>query len=173
MAGLLEGEGYFGSSKKNNKGFYPLIVLGMTDSDVVYKAAKILGGNGTVHINNSNKIRLGLKESYCFRVEGVLAIQWMMTLYSLMGNRRQEKIFILLKNWAEYKSKHNIRGADHCKRGHKLTSENIKNDGGMICKTCYDLTRAGFFKDPDVLKRKMDKLILTLEELNSPTEKIQ
>lgn len=94
IAGLLEGEGCFG--------FYnncPSIQISMTDLDRIRKAKVILD------INNRNVIRTQLSKSYkhknryALSVSGDIAIQWMMTIYSLMGDRRKAKIKEIIEQW--------------------------------------------------------------------------
>jgi hypothetical protein len=92
IAGLLEGEGCFG--------FYgcPSIQITMTDLDTVEKARMILD------LKRVNKIRMQNKGSnrqdqYALNVSGDVAIQWMMTLYSLMSIRRKAKIREIISKW--------------------------------------------------------------------------
>lgn len=96
LAGLLEGEGCFTYDKNTSK---TQIQLSMMDSDTVLKAAKIMN-NRNVH----TYFRDGVKDVYRFNVYANLAIQWMMTLYPLMGERRRKKIEEILSRWKNYNS---------------------------------------------------------------------
>ena len=83
LAGLLEGEGAFDL----HRGKYPRIRLGMTDRDVVGRAATLLGG----------KVRLSLKPApakamWHVEVSGTKALSAMTALLPLMGARRSAKI---------------------------------------------------------------------------------
>lgn len=69
----------------------------MTDEDVVERATRILDGTTTYR----NPIRPGLKRVYSVRVSGARAAGWMMTLYVLMGRRRQAKIRDVLAEWCK------------------------------------------------------------------------
>jgi len=98
VAGLVEGEGCFGRMKsgrdyKGKKYFTTYIQVKMTDKDVIEKLAKLW----------KRSVMIGDKKDYSYykqgwkvRVQGPTAIGWMMTLYSIMGKRRQEKIKELL-----------------------------------------------------------------------------
>lgn len=93
IAGLLEGEGCFQTRGENHN---PYIQLVMTDSDVVIKAAKILGCHKVIEGKPTTKVG---KKIYRTCVYGRRAMGWMMTIYSLMGERRQQKIEECLKQW--------------------------------------------------------------------------
>ena len=84
LAGLLEGEGYFGL----NRGKYPRITLHMTDEDIVIRAAALMGSNIYRQRN-----------CWIAQVNGARAIMWMMTLYTLLGERRREAIRMVIKVW--------------------------------------------------------------------------
>jgi hypothetical protein len=88
LAGLLEGEGCF--SKRGN---CITIQLYMADRDVVERAARLLGALsvGVRDYTNSK-----WKTCYYCTVSGPPAAAWMMTLYGLMGTRRQARIRELL-----------------------------------------------------------------------------
>ena len=100
LAGLLEGEGCFHLGRIRNeraKRWYaePKIQLVMTDEDVLRSAAALL--DATVTVPNW-KLKSG-KTAYRAVLYGPHAIGWMMTLYSLMGNRRKEKIRECVSAW--------------------------------------------------------------------------
>jgi hypothetical protein len=87
LAGLLEGEGCFDL----HRGRYPRIRLGMSDRDVVGRAATLLGG----------KVRLSLKpapQSAMWHVEisGTKAVAVMRLILPHMGTRRSGKIATIL-----------------------------------------------------------------------------
>ncbi len=92
LAGLLEGEGCF---RIRDGRTTPLILLGMTDSDVVDRAAALLGSHD-LHVYESP---VGHKTQFRLRVGGRKAAAWMMTIYPLMGERRQAKIRETLATW--------------------------------------------------------------------------
>ena len=94
IAGLLEGEGSFG--------FYetPVIQLNMTDFDVVNGAQKILHPGANIRTQNKGGNR---KLMYILHISGSIALQWMMTIYPLMKERRQAKILEVINKWKEMK----------------------------------------------------------------------
>lgn len=98
LAGLLEGEGCFGFS--GSKVGSARVALAMTDNDVVGRAAKLLNSK----INH--RVRGGqYKDVFATAVYGSQAAGWMMTLYSLMGQRRRETIKTSLTRWRKQRQK--------------------------------------------------------------------
>ena len=98
LAGLLEGEGCFsldGNGAKSRGYGKLVIVLQMTDRDVVARAAKILGGP----VAGPYRPKVSRKEVWTTRVWCRRAASWMMTLHPLMGERRQARIQELLTHW--------------------------------------------------------------------------
>ena len=86
LAGLIEGEGSFMFGKGSTS-----IMIQMTDRDVLVRAAKILGCKvRDGHYRPKGKSTY--KTVFACGVFGMRAFGWMMTLYSLMGERRQAKI---------------------------------------------------------------------------------
>lgn len=94
LAGLLEGEGCFSAPK--SRGWSPSIQLCMTDRDVVERAAGMMGASVYSY---STKGRPNEKPTWRFNLSGQMAAQWMMTLYVLMGSRRQKAIERALSVW--------------------------------------------------------------------------
>lgn len=100
LAGLLEGEGCFALEKNNgsnSKSHNPRITVAMTDKDVIDRAASIL------HTKVILRHRPGptgkWKDTYWARIGGNGAIQRMMTLYPLMGVRKQGRIRKAIAHW--------------------------------------------------------------------------
>src|SRR5712672_2716554 len=87
LSGLLEGEGYFAISTQNGGVKIPRIQCAMTDKDIVIKASKMMLGLNRVTCSRAATKQF--KAVYQFSVNGDKAIEWMMTLYSLMGTRRK------------------------------------------------------------------------------------
>ena len=108
LAGILEGEGSFSMSKRSN----PCIQMGTNDKDVALRAAAILGVPYSTH---AHELRSPGSYScnYRLRAGSNLAIQWMMTLYSLMGNRRRAKIRELLDYWKGHTNMQNSQTTVH------------------------------------------------------------
>lgn len=84
MAGLLEGEGYFGLAQG-----YPTIVLVMTDFDVVEHAAKLFGKR--VYRFPPPK-KANRKQLWKASVTGSRAADWMRAIRPFMGDRRGDTI---------------------------------------------------------------------------------
>jgi hypothetical protein len=100
LAGLLEGEGSFClRSQVSGRGAYPTIQLGMTDLDVVTKAKTILGGSGSIGVEGLGTNARRTKPLYKYVIAGPRAVGWMMTLYPLLGTRRQNRISEVLAAW--------------------------------------------------------------------------
>lgn len=101
LAGILEGEGCFHLQSKKSSGVYIQISMNMTDEDVVRKAQKI-AGVGKVYGPYQRKAPSGAaaKQVWLWQVmKQADAAALMMTLYPLMGQRRQNKITELLAVW--------------------------------------------------------------------------
>jgi hypothetical protein len=102
LAGLLEGEGCFGAyPQKSRLGPRLIIELGMTDKDVVERAANILGSSVYAQ-QKSKSMGPNTKTYYRARVKHRRAAAWMKMLYPLMGKRRKDKIQKALQIWEEY-----------------------------------------------------------------------
>jgi hypothetical protein len=90
LAGLWEGEGCFLAMKRNTIA----MKIGMTDRDVIERAAAIVGGPSI-----GERKTPGHKTLYWFVLCGHTAASWMMILYQFMGARRRAKIRECLANW--------------------------------------------------------------------------
>lgn len=129
IAGLLEGEGCFSFYKT------PKISLAMTDRDIVVKVRDIICINCNIeHVRGEeNK-----KDIYRFAVYGAISVQWMMTLYSLMGARRKEKIREILSIWKTKMQYRHINGL--CRHGHPFVIVNFDYvynvNGAKVCLHC-------------------------------------
>lgn len=98
LAGLLEGEGSFLVARCHVGGKvypYPKIVVGMTDCDVVERAAQLLGGNSVYPLPK----KPNRKQAWRAQVTGWKAAELMRDLYPWMGQRRKLAISTIL---AEY-----------------------------------------------------------------------
>lgn len=95
-AGILEGEGTF--CLNNNS---PRLAVAMTDLDVVECVRNIIDKTKIIspYIAKDCVDGFERKPRYTFTLVGDLAIQWMMTVYSLMGLRRKSKIRELIHHW--------------------------------------------------------------------------
>jgi hypothetical protein len=98
LAGLLEGEGSFFMSRTPNGDVmyqYPLIVVSMTDEDVIERVARFFGTK--VYRYKYDK-RPGHKATYKAVVSGSRAAGLMEMILPWMGVRRSAKIKELLES---------------------------------------------------------------------------
>lgn len=102
LAGLLEGEGCFSNGKKAPQ---LRLRVGMTDRDIIERAATIMGCKSIYTVVPKTP----RKTYYEATIYGRTAASWMMTLYVLMGKRRQDIIYQSLRGWLTLRSK-NKRG---------------------------------------------------------------
>lgn len=91
LAGYLEGEGCF--TFTGGKYRYPRIVVESTDEDVIQRVVKLWGNKARAVQHGKHKVGYSVA-STCAKAAG-----WMMTLYPLMGQRRQARIREVLTNW--------------------------------------------------------------------------
>lgn len=100
LAGLLEGEGYFGTVNSRVKGKvyrYPRVGVTMTDRDVVERVAALFGTSvGTVKPGPQSRLT-----SYRFTLVGSRAADLMRRLRPWLGRRRQSQIDAALGEYAE------------------------------------------------------------------------
>ena len=104
LAGILEGEGSFTLGvvgKTLPKKRTPKITIGMSDEDVVRRVASILGSKSCYTRPQSTGVITGTKPMYRTECQGARAAGWMMTLYPLLGLRRQAKVQQVLKYWRD------------------------------------------------------------------------
>ena len=146
LAGLLEGEGYFGCNRT------AVIQLGMTDEDTISKARDMMSLDKKIYIiSKENR-----KTIYYFKVQGSLAIQWMLTIYSLMSRRRKEKIREILAKYKEMPNR--VYGALYCTKGHLLIGDD--------CRICINNKQREYRTDPKkLLEKSLRKLGMSEEEI--------
>lgn len=84
LAGLLEGEGTFGSSG-DTANSYPIISIQMCDEDVIARVRGLLGSPGTYRRDSA---KVNWNPTFTTRLTGHAAASWMRILRPLMGRRR-------------------------------------------------------------------------------------
>jgi len=97
LAGLLEGEGWFGISKQSVRGKNyenPAISVKMVDADIIYYV-KRLAGHGSI---GKADLPSG-KTAYIWRTSGEKAVKLMEELYLILGTRRQGQINLVFESW--------------------------------------------------------------------------
>ena len=133
LAGLLDGEGCFDVREKGA----PRLSVGMTDQDVIERVATQFGTKMTTTLPIRRTRGPAYKRMYHARVSGQNAIGWMMTLYALLGFRRQAKVRTIIKAWkaSTYRARsrwHN--GKAHCHAGREHVARGL-------CSACYQHRR--------------------------------
>ena len=119
LAGLLEGEGSFVKNKNSRGGFTPGVYLGTTDKDVAERAAHIL--TARVYGPYSHASKPKNKPIYCVHIHSRKAIGWMMTLYTLLGERRRSQVRRVLEMWKSRRS-----GPDRARAGWITRRRNLQ-----------------------------------------------
>jgi len=133
FAGIMEGEGYFGIRKSGGL----TIEVTMTDKDVIDRVASLFSF-GT----RSEKTLPSGKIAYWWGVsKQSAAAGLMMTLYSLMGERRQKKIAECLAHWKATPLPKSMWTS--CKSGHLLAGENLRviQEGKYEKRRCVTCAR--------------------------------
>ncbi len=116
LAGLLEGEGSFMMSRNHSGGkvyLYPKIVVGMTDEDVIQRAANLFETKVYKLPLQSNR-----KPAWRAAITGARAAELMQMLLPHMGIRRGAKIQEILDEYGEIEST-DIRRARACSESAK------------------------------------------------------
>jgi hypothetical protein len=135
IAALLEGEGTF-----LRKGFCPIIQLGMTDRDVIEKAAAIIDiGSRKIHIDKSSRPKC--KTKYVICLAGRDAMKWMKLIRPYMCDRRGREIDWIIKDIISARPFYEL-GSNFCKRGHSVKHSweyYMNSDGGRRCKRCMGM----------------------------------
>lgn len=122
LAGLLEGEGWF-----TIQGGSPTIGLNMTDEDIVARAARLVGAtNMGIKPNSPNGNNI--KTQYKWTIGGTKAVQWGLTIYSFMGQRRRARIRELMAVWRHSRAYRRLVVCGH---------EGRKHFGKGMCRQCY------------------------------------
>lgn len=129
-AGIMEGEGYFGIRRGKDL----TIQLTMTDKDVVDKFAAIFNfGSKKERKLPSGKVAYSWTSTNQRQTAGL-----MMTLLTLMGKRRAEKIVMCLQAWKEKRLPNKMQST--CKHGHLLEGDNLKitHEGKYTKRRCIE-----------------------------------
>lgn len=95
LAGLLEGEGTFSSTRTQGHS-YPVLKVSMCTEDVVLKAAHLLAAPS---VTREEPERDGWSATFVAQVGGAHAAEWMRRLRVFMGHRRTEAIDAALSQY--------------------------------------------------------------------------
>lgn len=129
LAGLLEGEGWFGRNHYTT----PTIKVSMTDLDVVQRVATLFGNAVTVEKRPPDPRHPKAKPAWSTTIYGHRAVEWMRVLQPLMGERRGARIAELLGEWDSVPHK-NPKG-EGSSRATCHPDKPVM--GGGLCPTCY------------------------------------
>jgi len=126
-AGYLEGEGCFSMGRNSRKGtaVQPILHVTTTDRDVAIRLADLLG----VKAIERRKYPPNRKQPYIVRCTGRTAIAWMLTLWTLLGERRRARIAEVVRTWRTaptFKPRRNA--VCHSDRPHVAKG---------LCRSCY------------------------------------
>lgn len=138
-AGFLDGEAYFGINiLPSGRKVTARISATQKDEWHIRKLEQLFGGSV---IQTKAKVRDEVRLYWRWEVYGNKAIGVMMTIYSLMSPRRQERILAAINQWKDARF-YNIGSYNsdktHCKRGHEFTPENTYAKCGKYrqCRIC-------------------------------------
>lgn len=124
LAGLLEGEGSFGIHRRKAN---PLIQYSSTDYDVVLRAATMMETTAAgPYLYGTSK-----KPVWKMALAGTRAVGWMMTLFSLLGERRKARIKEVLATWKVGPPMWNPWRHTECHPGRVYVAKNL-------CSSCYN-----------------------------------
>lgn len=142
LAGFFDGEAYFGI-----KGSTPVISVVQKDAWPLLKVQGLVGGNLYLLMGGGDRKRgIEPKLINTLHLTGKRAVGVMMTLYSLLSPRRQEKIKSVIDAWRAIPRRGDTnRKKTHCKRGHEFTPENTYHKkSGRECRTCQKIWNAKY-----------------------------
>lgn len=152
VAYLLEGEGCFIVNGK-----IPSIRLKMNDIDIVEKYHLITKSTSKIFCEQRE---LPSKPAYLSCIYGDLAIQWMMTIYPLMGLRRKAKIREILHFWKSTQVNHRSAGPKQAQLNANLSglSRRLKHSGydENTIEIALGMKRLGF-SDEQIKNDLLDK----------------
>lgn len=129
-AGIIEGEGTFIHTRN-----YLTLRVAMTDEDIINRLQAIFNFGKII---KRKPLKSNEKLMFIWSVtKQVHAAGLMMTLLSLMGKRRSDKIKECLKIWKEKEQKR--MNELYCINGHKLEDNIYIHNNVRICKECRKL----------------------------------
>ncbi len=117
LAGLLEGDGYFGQVRK-----CPIIKLALTAEDTVIRVASMWGSV----VNHRGNM-------WETTISGARSVAIMMTLYTLLGKHRRSKVSGIINRWRD-------RGYTRAPNGFRAMATCHPDrpvEGYGLCSYCY------------------------------------
>jgi len=132
LAGILEGEGCFGSYAAEGR-IVPFVDVSMSDKDVVARSAALVGVATCQKVDPRKET---YKTQYKWRATGRRAIGVMLTVYPLMGVRRQAKIRDTVALWRTVPHTRNAPGMGRrmatCHPERRMAAKGL-------CGSCYQM----------------------------------
>lgn len=107
IAGIVEGEGCLGLHGNGAGTWRPHLTIGMTDRDTVERLRDLIAPGRAIETQRRPE---PIKPLYRVRVLGRRAAAWMMTLYPLLGERRQVRARVVLDHWRTHGRGAHARG---------------------------------------------------------------
>jgi hypothetical protein len=103
LAGILEGEGYFGFNG-SSKSLNPSIQVSMVDRDIIERIADLFAAVkgkkcNIMEIDRFTKINSNWQTQYKVEISGKPARKIMLLVVKLMGFRRRQKIWQILNGY--------------------------------------------------------------------------
>ena len=128
LAGIIEGEGSIDVPNRLGKSLK--VAVGMNDRDVIERVAQIFG----------SPVCGPYEKKWSTTAQGSRAAGILMTIFSMMGERRKKRIKLGLSLW----KKRPIANKDktQCPRGHAYDEINTylyEKTGQRFCRTCHEL----------------------------------
>ena len=98
LAGIFEGEGWFGLNRTNKVNYTPVAVLEvqMSDEDIVKKFQRYCNLNKNIFFKPKRKEHH--KDQYRFTITGKRALQFMEDMLPYLGIRRKEQYYHVVKS---------------------------------------------------------------------------
>lgn len=94
LAGMIEGEGHFRTVVTNTT---PVMSFGSSDFDIALRVSTLV--DCPIRYHAPKKVHY--KPMFRVDVTGRKAVGWMLTLYSILGKRRQQRIRGILITWGQ------------------------------------------------------------------------
>lgn len=135
FAGLFEGEGSIEIAKNGGV----RLCIRMTDLDVIERVDRMFPGSNSIQAVVPKPVRPGFnqpKTQYAWRTGGEEPVTEVLTaILPYLGERRSERAREALRH---FETRRSAVVKTHCKNGHELTPENLRNGRKGGCRTCYN-----------------------------------
>ena len=136
IAGFLEGEGSFIAPHNS-----PRVSACQVQREPLERLQELLGGSISVRTRTGSRFK-NAQPSHDWHASGSLAIQIMLTIFSLMSPRRRVQISESVNKWRQAPGSSWRRLISECPRGHAYVPANIYGvkHNKRYCRICNRLT---------------------------------